>query len=478
MEHLERFDYGYDNANELTGVTENGTPVGTYTYDSNGNQTGTGYSTGTENEQTASPGYTYTYDNAGNLISQTNTSTHVVTTYTYDYRNRLTEVTQGGTVIATYTYDVLNRRIGIKDSGTQTWTVYDGTSADAQPYADFNGSGSLTERYLTGSGVVNGAVVGQLLARTNASGTTDWYLTDKLGSVRDIVSTSGTELDHIVYDSFGNIVTETHASNGDRFKYAGMEYDATVGQYYDRAHYYDEATGRFMGEEPEGFAAGSMDLFEYVGNGPTDGVDPNGMETEQEALEQASAYYQSMQGGQPSSAPTGSPMNQNAPGNPATTPSRVVQPAGGQDPYGRYGMRITSMKDITSTNPLAPQVFEVKGVVWWLARGSRKSPQLPPAPQFLSWSIIDANGKVVMSGKIQPSDPPDMSFVIDEDPRDPPGAFRIGGGTFDFTIPGEGYAHPAKLVVQAIIVTARPGDLGENIPRQRVAASATRFIPL
>ena len=26
------------------------------------------------------------------------------TTYTYDYRNRLTEVTQGGTVIATYTY--------------------------------------------------------------------------------------------------------------------------------------------------------------------------------------------------------------------------------------------------------------------------------------------------------------------------------------------------------------------------------------
>ncbi len=55
----------------------------------------------------------------------------MVTTYTYDYRNRLTEVTEGGTIIATYTYDVLNRRIGIKDSGTQTWTVYDGTSADA-----------------------------------------------------------------------------------------------------------------------------------------------------------------------------------------------------------------------------------------------------------------------------------------------------------------------------------------------------------
>ena len=39
------------------------------------------------------------------------------TTYTYDYRNRLTEVTQGGTVIATYTYNALDQRIGIQESG-------------------------------------------------------------------------------------------------------------------------------------------------------------------------------------------------------------------------------------------------------------------------------------------------------------------------------------------------------------------------
>ena len=56
--------------------------------------------------------------------------------------------------------------------------------------------------------------------------------------MRDIVSTSGTELDHIVYDSFGNIVTETNAANGDRFKFAGMQYDATTGQYYDHARWY------------------------------------------------------------------------------------------------------------------------------------------------------------------------------------------------------------------------------------------------
>jgi hypothetical protein len=48
--------------------------------------------------------------------------------------------------------------------------------------------------------------------------------------VRDNVSASGAELDHIVYDSFGNILTETNASNGDRFKFGGMEYDGSIGQ--------------------------------------------------------------------------------------------------------------------------------------------------------------------------------------------------------------------------------------------------------
>ena len=127
--------------------------------------------------------------------------------------------------------------------------------------------------------MVNGAVTPSILARTSASGTTAWYLTDKLGSVRDIVNTSGTKLDHIVYDSFGNIVTETNATNGDRFKFAGMEYDATTGQYYDRARYYDEAIGRFMGQDPMGFQAGDADLYRYVGNGPTNATDPSGLLT-------------------------------------------------------------------------------------------------------------------------------------------------------------------------------------------------------
>ena len=144
-------------------------------------------------------------------------------------------------MIATYTYNALDQRIGVQEAGSRTWTVYNGTSADATPYADFNGSGTLLTRYLYGPGMVDGAVVDEILARTSSGGTTAWYLPDKLGSVRDIVSSAGSELDHIVYDSFGNIVTETNASNGDRFKFAGMEYSPATGNGYDRARYFDPA---------------------------------------------------------------------------------------------------------------------------------------------------------------------------------------------------------------------------------------------
>ena len=212
----------YDSDGEMTGYTSivSG-PVTrfTFTYNSTGNRNSTGYSTTTGNELSNAPGVTYTYDNDGNLISATTSSS--TTTYTYDFRNRLISVEVGGTIVASYTYDALNRRIGIDDSGSQTWTVYDGSNA----YADFNGSGTLTERYLYGP------AVDELLARSSSGGTTDWYLTDKDGSVVNIVDSSDHLFDTIIYDPFGQIVSETAASNSDRFKYSAMEYDSAVGIY-------------------------------------------------------------------------------------------------------------------------------------------------------------------------------------------------------------------------------------------------------
>jgi RHS repeat-associated protein len=125
-----------------------------------------------------------------------------------------------------------------------------------------------------------GRAADQILERIPASGTKTWYLNDRLGTVRDISQQNGggSIVDHVIYDSYGQVTSETNAANGDRFKYVGMEYDATIWQYYDRARYYDEAIGRFMRQDPKGFEAGDKNLYRYVGNAPTNGTDPSGLE--------------------------------------------------------------------------------------------------------------------------------------------------------------------------------------------------------
>ena len=268
--------YAYDHADELTGATatlDGSAANESYAYDSGGNRNTTGYTVGGDNALTASPGYTYTYDNEGNMTAKTQTSTGDIWTYTYDDRNRLTAVLEkssGGTTLnqATYVYDALDRRIGIDDNSTQTWIVFDAQN----PYADFTGAGSLATRYLSG------AAIDELFARTSASGTSAWYLTDNLGSVRDIVSSAGSILDHLAYDSFGNIKLETNASNGDRFKYAGLQWDPTAQTYLSEHRPFDAGTGRWISQDPLGFGGGDFDLYRYVANVTTDKIDPLGLQ--------------------------------------------------------------------------------------------------------------------------------------------------------------------------------------------------------
>ncbi len=267
--------YGYDSGGEL--LTARGSRTENYSYDSGGNRTMTGYTTGTGNELKSGGGYTFTYDKEGNTIGETQLSTHDVWTFGYDDRNRMTsavEKNSGGTTLqqVTYTYDALNHRIGVDTNSTQMWTVYDGKGADANPYADFNGSGTLLTRY------VSGPAVDELFARTSSGGTTAWYLADRLGSVRDIVNTSGTSIDHVVYDSYGNILSESSGgSNGDRFKFAGMEWDAAIEQYYDHARWYEAGVGRFAEQDPLGLSAGDDNVYRYAADRPLAYTDPSGM---------------------------------------------------------------------------------------------------------------------------------------------------------------------------------------------------------
>ena len=246
--------YTYTNNDQLTGGTHtNGSFSGeSFSYDANGNQTGTGYTTSTGNEQTASPGYSYTYDANGNMITATNTSTGDTWTYSYNFRGLMTgavETNSEDMVIAqvTYTYDALDNRIGMDENGIQTWTLYDGSS----PIMDFNSSGSLEMRYLNGP---TGQIVDTVLARESAGGTIAWYLPDRLGTIRDLISNSGSIVDHIDYSAFGTQLDESDPSNGDRMMgFAGMERGTVTGLNFAVNRVQDPRTGRWTSRDPFGF---------------------------------------------------------------------------------------------------------------------------------------------------------------------------------------------------------------------------------
>lgn len=62
-----------------------------------------------------------------------------------------------------------------------------------------------------------------------------------------------------------------------RSRPAGREWDTNTGLYDNRARYYDPDLGRFISEDPIGFAGGDPNLYGYVNNNPLNGTDPLGL---------------------------------------------------------------------------------------------------------------------------------------------------------------------------------------------------------
>ncbi|PZO57605.1 MAG: hypothetical protein DCF15_06830 [Phormidesmis priestleyi] len=203
-----------------------------------------------------------------------------VTEYGWDYDNRLSSVVtkdSGGAIskAVEYTYDVYDRRIAkaVDSDGngpaaaTEERYVYDGEHIALV----FDGEGNQVNRYL------RGPQIDQVLAEETASGEVRWALADHQGSVRDVVDSQGNVLNHLTYDSYGQVTSETNPESDFRFGYTGRERDEETGLDYYRARYFNPAVGTFVSEDPLGFAAGDANVYRYVGNSPTNHVDPNGL---------------------------------------------------------------------------------------------------------------------------------------------------------------------------------------------------------
>lgn len=269
-------NYSYNTVGELEGADRSVGLDESYTYDANGNRVEShlhgSYTTGNDNQLLSDGIYSYTYDLEGQLLTRTSLANGNVTTYSYDHRHRLVDITtrSPGNVILSnvaYRYDALDRRIAQITNGTTVFTSFN----DQNVWVDYDANGQVLAHYLTGSELDN------MLARYRPGQGTVWYLTDSLGSVRDLVNATGSLLNRITYDSFGNVLTQTNPTAGDRFLFAGREYDAQSKLYYNRARFYDPQLGRFISQDPIKFKGGDANLYRYVGNNPLSFTDPTGL---------------------------------------------------------------------------------------------------------------------------------------------------------------------------------------------------------
>jgi len=119
VHHGITFNYQYDKDGQLTSTTRSDQPTpDTQSYDANGNRTDASVVVGADSRVLSDADFTYQYDNEGNLIQKVSKANGEITTYTYDFRNRLIDVTTtsaGGIVLESeqYRYDVFDRRIDV-----------------------------------------------------------------------------------------------------------------------------------------------------------------------------------------------------------------------------------------------------------------------------------------------------------------------------------------------------------------------------
>jgi len=160
---------------------------------------------------------------------------------------------------------------------------------------------------------MNGPQIDQVFSDETNGGIL-WYLQDRQNTVRDVATWDGhgdatqewKDVNHISYDTFGNIIgfddpttvgTDTNGkpgtdtANAPRRSYTGREPDQHTGLIYYRARWLDAKLGRFISEDPIGFAAGDANLSRYVGNSTPNAVDPSGLDEDSGYDEAPTGYW-------------------------------------------------------------------------------------------------------------------------------------------------------------------------------------------
>jgi RHS repeat-associated protein len=270
----------------LTGDRANTANDEAYGYDGAGNRTqanGATYTTTANNRLTDDGTFTYTYDDEGNVETKVRKSSaqadDKTVVYQWDYRNRLEKVTfkrNDGTVTKTveYFYDMFNRL-------TRREIDADGAGPDVKVAEQFMHDGEEMVLH----GVPNGGLPwrsfmrgpGQDMVLFESRDALRVFLGDHLNTIRDVVDTSGNIVNHLTIDSFGRRIDETNGNIEVMIGLGGRPYDEDTRLQNHVNRWYSVDTGRWLSEDPIGFAGGNANLYAYVGNSPVMWGDPSGL---------------------------------------------------------------------------------------------------------------------------------------------------------------------------------------------------------
>lgn len=298
----ETYNYDYDDIDQLSLVTDaSSAALQDPDFDEGGNETTFDITDLNRIEDDGT--YSYEYDLEGNRTKRTHNTSGSYDEYEWDFRQRLTSVTSYNssdvkTQEVVYAYDALNRRIRRKvdTDGNGSYEVnqrllYDTNVIDPSYHEvvqiiDGSDEADITDltrehRFLNGP-YPDMVLVDEVFT---SSGTPDdilWLLHDHQNTVTDVatIPTSGSaELEnHIEYDAFGKITSQSDSNYQPLQTYTGQIQDDATGLLYYDARWFDPRINRFVSEDPIGFAAGDPNLRRYVGNSNPNAVDPTGLD--------------------------------------------------------------------------------------------------------------------------------------------------------------------------------------------------------
>jgi RHS repeat-associated protein len=202
--------------------------------------------------------------------------------YVYDYLNRLVARTADlDGVLTAYSPET---EYYIHDGGEPGTAEQPDQDADVgQIVLRLDENGTPTHRYLWGPAVDQ--ILADEVVDDGSADDVNWTLTDHQNSVRDIVvyddvSHEASVVNHITYDSYGNVLNAVDCL----FAFTGRLFDSATGLQNNLNRWYDASLGRWLSEDPIGFAAGDANLYRYVANDPGNKVDSLGLEGDSDSF--------------------------------------------------------------------------------------------------------------------------------------------------------------------------------------------------